>query len=72
MYTNIKCYHTSHSVAKRLRRTEENSILYLDLSKSRRPFLSEDDQLQVVLSMQDNFHSTLNDIASHFHIALPI
>lgn len=40
-----------------------------DLPKSGRPSKSEEDQLNVLLTIQDNPHSTLNQVASDFNMA---
>lgn len=40
-----------------------------DLPKSGRPSKSEEDQVNVLLTIQDNPHSTLNQVASDFNMA---
>ncbi|KAJ8957014.1 hypothetical protein NQ318_012181, partial [Aromia moschata] len=40
-----------------------------DLPKSGRPSKSEEDQLNVLLAIQENHHSTLNQLASDFYMA---
>ncbi|KAJ8960447.1 hypothetical protein NQ318_013731 [Aromia moschata] len=40
-----------------------------DIPKSGRPSKSEEDQLNVLLAIQENHHSTLNQLASDFNMA---
>ncbi|KAJ8937971.1 hypothetical protein NQ318_003731 [Aromia moschata] len=40
-----------------------------DLPKSGRPSKSEEDQLNVLLTIQENHHSTLNQLASDYNMA---